>query len=234
MPETQLVIKSLYSNRTNETENYSIIYPPAKDIYEHIFGVIQSINYANFIFETPLYLYPPIDDSLLSWPPKIEFCVLYDPISDNCLLINRSSGWEVFLTMPAPLKRIEILGSHVLHPGTWMISVKGQSSDEHHPVLTILIHQKSFSIAIYRENLSLGSKRTIEGNDGMAKRQRLNDGKSKMAVDSSDLIDKTNKNSFLHNYTAREIYNKNISPILDLADGEVAVVEVSTAGSADT
>lgn len=138
------------------------------------------------------------------------------------------------MTIPAPLKRIKVLGSHVLHPGTWMISVRGQSSDEHHPVLTILICQKRFGTSVYRENFSLRSKRTIEGSYGMAKRQRLNDGKGKIAVDSSDLIDKNNENSFLHNYMARKTYNKNISPIPDLADGEVAVVEVSTAGSADT
>lgn len=70
MPEARLIIRSLYSNRANEIENYSVIYPLAKDIYEHIYGTIQCKNHADFIFEIPLYRYPPVDHSLLKQTPK--------------------------------------------------------------------------------------------------------------------------------------------------------------------
>lgn len=235
MPEARLVIRSLYPNRANVTENYSLTYPPAKDIYEHVFGVIQSRKDADFIFETPLHRYSPVEDSPIMRPPKIDYHIIYDPTSDNYLLLNRSLGWDVFLAMStSPLKRIEIVGSHVLHPGMWMISVKGQGSYEYYPVLTILILQKRFSISIYRENISLRSKRAIEDEGGLAKRQRLNDGESKIAVDRSDLTDKGKNKNFLHNHIPRESYNKTISPILDLTDGEVAVVEVSPASPVNT
>ncbi|KAL7892190.1 kinase-like domain-containing protein [Trichoderma sp. SZMC 28014] len=235
MPEARLVIRSLYSNRANGIENYSLTYPPAKDIYEHIFGVIQSKNHTDFIFETPLYRYPPVHSAILRLPPKIEFHLIYDPTSDNCLFLNCSVGWDIFLTLPGPnLQRIPIGGSHVLHPGRWMISAKAQGSNEYHPVLTALILEQRFSISVYRENVSLPSKRAVESDDGLAKRQRLNDGKSKIAVGSSDLMDEKNEESFLHNHTPRGAYNQTISPILDLTDGDVAVVEVSTAGPANT
>lgn len=53
MPDARLVIRSLYSSRANETENYSITYPPTKDTYQHIFGVVQSRMHPDFIFQTP-------------------------------------------------------------------------------------------------------------------------------------------------------------------------------------
>ncbi|EHK46546.1 uncharacterized protein TrAtP1_005492 [Trichoderma atroviride] len=76
MPEARLVIRSLYSNCATGAKNYSLTYPPAKDVYEHIYGVIQSRNHADFIFETPLYRYPPLENSLLRRPPKIEFSII--------------------------------------------------------------------------------------------------------------------------------------------------------------
>lgn len=234
MPDARLVIRSLYSSRANETENYSITYPPTKDTYQHIFGVVQSRMHPDFIFQTPLYLHVPSEAPRVVMEPKLDYRFIYEPTSDNCLLINKSFGWETVLSMStSPFKRIKILGSYTLEPGMWMISVKTQGSSQYYPALEILIAPRQFSISIYSENVSLRSKRAIEGDEELAKRQRLNDGKSRIAVDSSALIDQKNETTFLRNHTHREISNKTISPILDLTDGEVAVVEVSTAGPAN-
>ncbi|KAL7917687.1 kinase-like domain-containing protein [Trichoderma austrokoningii] len=234
MPEARLVIRSLYSSKAKEIEDYSIRYPPAKDAYQNIFGVIQSRNHTDFTFQTPLYLHIPKEAPRPVMEHRLHFQFIYDPTSDDCLLINKSFGWESFLSVStSPLKRIEIRGSQLLQPGMWMISVKAQASSQYYTALAILIAPRQFSISVYSENISVRSKRAIEGDEGLAKRQRLNDGKSKIAVESSDLVDKANKNSFLHNHKPREIYNKTISPILDLTDGEVAAVEVSVAGPAN-
>lgn len=236
MLEARLVIRSLYINRANETENYCRTYPPAKDIYEHIHGVIQSKNHADFVFETPLYPQLSNSASRAIMEPRFDCQFIYDPTSDNCLLVNRSVGWEIFLSLStSPLKRTKILGSHVLHPGMWMISVKGQDSNQHYPALEILIAPRRFSVSIYRENISLPSKRTLEDDGKLAKRQRLGDGTKKIAVDrSADLIPKISKESFIHNHTPREFHDKTISPILDLADGETAVIEASHASPVNT
>lgn len=229
MPEARLVVRSLYSNRANETENYVITHPPAKDVYQHIVGVVQSRNHVDFILRTPLHLRLRSRASRAMMESKLDCQFIYDPTSDNCLLVNRSVGWEISLSMStAPLERIDIRGSHALHPGMWMISVKGQDSSQRYAALGILITSRRFSASIYRETNPLRPKRPIEDNGKLAKRQRLGDGTKKIAVDRpADLSLNKLEDSFLHNHTAREFNDKTVSPILDLIDGETAVIEAS-------
>ncbi|KAK1254194.1 hypothetical protein MKX08_008189 [Trichoderma sp. CBMAI-0020] len=236
MPEARLVVRSLYSNRANETANYAITHPPAKEAYQHIFGVVQSRNHTDFIFQTPLYLRLPSGASHAMIETKVNCQFIYDPTSDSCLLVNRSVGWEMSLSMSAsPSKQIEMRGSHVLHPGMWTILVKGQGSSQHYPALDILIAPRRFNVSIYRETNPLRSKRAIEDDGKLIKRQRLGDGTKEIAVDRpADLTLKELEDSFLHNHIPREFYDKTISPILDLIDGETAVVEDSQAGPVKT
>jgi hypothetical protein len=162
MPEARLVVRSLYSNHANETENYAIIHPPAKDAYQHIVGVVQSRNHPDFIFRTPLHLRLAGVACRASMESKLDCQFIYDPTSDNCLLVNRSVGWEISLsTSTSPLERIDIRGSHTLHPGMWMISVKDQGSSQRYPALGILIAPRRFSVSIYREANPLRSKKTM-------------------------------------------------------------------------
>lgn len=229
MPEARLVVRSLYSNRANETENYVITHPPAKDAYQHIVGVVQSRNHVDFIFRTPLHLRLPSRASRTMMESKLDCQFIYDPTSDNCLLVNRSVGWEISLSMStSPLERIDIHGSYALHPGMWMISVTSQGSSQRYAALGILIASRRFSVSIYSETNPLRSKRPIEDDGKLAKRQRLGDGTKKIAVDRpADLSLKKLEDSFLHNHTAREFNDKTVSLILDLIDAETAVIEAS-------
>lgn len=101
MPEARLVVRSLYSHTADE--NYSITYityPWAKDV----FGVAQSKNHPDFMFQTPLYPELPKGPLRVGMEPKLDFQFIYDPTSDDCLLVNRSFGWQSFVSYKCLLR----------------------------------------------------------------------------------------------------------------------------------
>ncbi|KAL7962992.1 putative serine/threonine protein kinase [Trichoderma compactum] len=184
-----------------------------------IFAVSQTIHDVDLIIN-------------FSAPIELQFQIVYDPGSDDCLFVNYSST-GIRLSRSAPPYTSYVLkkgkGGPV-QPGIWMVAADRESDSFN--VFEFLLNERLFNVSIYEANISQ-AKRTADADaDADAdtkkstKRQRLENNTAAEVIDTqstSSLIIESGSID-VDTTSSRGIVNKAAVPILDLKDRETAVI----------
>lgn len=159
--------------------------------------------------------------------------IVYDPVSDNCVLVNRSSEQSVYLTHAGDLSMRRQIGrsrKEVIYPGSWRISIKKhETPDCLYPIFEILVLQRRFNISADGENHPSESEQVTGDRAPLIKRQKLNNGMGEVLIyQGSNLFP---RESWLRYHYPQAIQDapqdlkKAIASILDLANGETACIQ---------
>lgn len=245
VPDARMIVASTrFPDETNQ--NSSIIPLSYKAKNRVTFGVVQQAQ------DVDLILHLPFENDYTTVGTDVECQIVYNPGSDDCLLVYQTEpqGLQLRLTnfSSSPNLQLSIMpgGSHFIQPGMWRISVASGDDDdedddddlEEHHLAELLLLGRQFDVSIHIANYSLETKRGIddEAEGLISKRQKRNDdfaetasvkpiNKTTMdqrtvttATEMNDARDPTPSSSI------RQISDKTNVPLLDLADGETAVV----------
>ncbi|RFU78266.1 serine threonine kinase [Trichoderma arundinaceum] len=242
VPEARLIIaSSQYPNDTGE--DLSIVRLPHTVKNRVTFGVIQTTQDVDFLIKPSFKSHSTLIE--------VECQIVFDPGSDDCLLINRTSPKLCLacLSSALPTKaHVEKSSGHVIRPGIWRISLDGDGGEigERHLVEFLLLRRK-FSVSIRKAKMPLPAKRGADDDaqEKTNKRQRLKNDVTDIAVahstnklatelDPATADTKTADSHHLASFSsAREIVNKAAVPILELTDKETAIIQTHGDSSTD-
>ncbi|PTB69986.1 kinase-like protein [Trichoderma citrinoviride] len=164
-------------------------------------------------------------------------------MSDNCLLLNKTNK-EIYL-VDTHLQTVRIcLGERkgcVIRPGIWTISVDTGERDRftENRLVEFLLLRRRFSVSIHGVMKQSADDRSAEDERG-AKRQKLDGGRMKSRMvqikDSSPKQSEHLSVAGSHQLlpAPREVVNRAVVPILDLTDGETALIRAPEVNLADT
>ncbi|KAL6854085.1 kinase-like domain-containing protein [Trichoderma novae-zelandiae] len=195
-----------------------------------MFGVVQTSAQADFTISFP-YCPRPIDErSKRSARSQLDCKVLYDPTSDNCLLLNKTNK-NIYLTdlnHQATRTCVAPKQGCIVRPGIWTISVDTGERDRftENRLVEFLLLGRRFTVSIHGVTKPPPSEQAAvdqAGDDGRApKRQKLGDGgtTSRVAKIPDSFLKQTKYLS-----APRQVVNSTVVPILDLTDGETALIE---------
>ncbi|KAK4081681.1 uncharacterized protein Triagg1_2422 [Trichoderma aggressivum f. europaeum] len=238
VPDARMIVAS--TRFPNETSQNSSIIPLSYKAKNRVtFGVIQQAQ------DVDLILHLPLEDNYTTVDTGIECQIIYSPGSDDCLLVNHAEP-QLRLTNFSSSSNLQLSimpgGSHFIQPGMWRISIASGSDDdedlEEHHLAEFLLFGRQFSVSIHIANLSLKTKRGIDDDAEalIGKRQKRNDGLAETAsvqptntttMEPRPVTTATEMNNAPDpspSSPVRQISDKINVPLLDLADGETAVV----------
>ncbi|KAL2756521.1 hypothetical protein ACRALDRAFT_1069326 [Sodiomyces alcalophilus JCM 7366] len=203
-------------------------------------GVVQRTHDVDFTISLPFY-----DRSYDTPPPhliphSLRCRLYYDPAKDDCLLVNRSDT-------PIYLSCLDSMGSsrdHVLTgqnrvvgPGMWRISVGGDDdiAEEQH-LLHMIILRRQYSVTIRKAPKKLPgdsilSKRSAPEEDseeaaGSKRRRREDDVTEMLLAPTTRAAAGTSVNPRILTLDTRRIVHIGGTPLLNLSDGESAIVRM--------
>ncbi|KAM0254877.1 hypothetical protein ACHAQJ_006314 [Trichoderma viride] len=234
VPDARLVVASCRYPK-DASKDSSIIRLPQTIKNRVTFGVIQQTKDVDLVMHLPLKRH--------STSIELECQIIYDPGSDDCLLVNYTDP-ELrlvnFSSSPPNLVYVKEKSGHLIQPGMWRISAGGDEGgpDECH-LAEFWLLKRQFSVSIRVAKTSPQAKRSADDDTEVnaTKKQKLeNDLTATRPAQSTNkpTIEPrpatTNAKSTHNHHLAstspvREIANKTAVPILDLADGETAVVQ---------
>lgn len=237
VPDARLIIaSSRYPDNAIGDPSIVVLSQTAKN--RVTFGVIQGTRNVDF------YMRLPFDSRSTS--VELVLQIIYDPGSDDCLLVNRTST-TVCLTShsssPPHRARVEWKGWQAIQPGMWRVSVGGDEGDANETHLAeFLLLGRQFTVSIYKANDAQQEKRAADDDAGgnPTKRQRLENNRTevvqvqspaKPAIDLGPVVANTDGTENYHQLSpssVREMVNKAAIPILDLTDGETAVIQTAS------
>lgn len=220
------------------SQNSSIIPLPYKAKHRVTFGVIQQAQDVDLILHFPL----KNKDACPEFDTGITCQIIYDPGRDHCLLVNLTEPrlrLTNFSSSPPVRMSIRSNKSRLIQPGMWRISIddNGQDSGEYHPAEFWLLGRQ-FDVSIHQANNSSRTKRGIDdgAEENVNKRRKRNNDFA--ATTFFQPISKTtieprpaaiaSKRAKAHDpspsLSAQKIFDKAAVPLLDLADGDEAVI----------
>ena len=233
MPEVRLVIASLNSPGTGDP---AVVHLPHTAGGWEMMSVQQRTSDVNFPLHLPFFI-PPSKYPYPRFIPHRLCCdIVYDPATDNCLLINHSP-MEIRITGIDPTASQKVLGygqPRVMNPGVWRISVKGEKSSTDQPVADILVLRKRFSVTIHETpSISSSAKRPSTVHEaGDFKRRRTGDTTEVLIAQAAHPTaggPETNTSnpatSIALTTAARDIVHTGGTPLWDLMVGELAVIQ---------
>lgn len=222
MPNARLVIASRYYLNADDTstEDSAIIRLPQKISDQNIIGAIQRTHDVDFIIKLSL--------ENRSKPSKLGYQIIYDPGSDDCLFVNQIAKKIALTCLTSPFSHQFIAQNkdEMIHPGIWRISLPedddNDNADGHHLFYFSLL-QRQFSVTIREAGQQAKS----------AKRKRLENDSDQVTSappttalsTSQPAVNNSTDDQQMPSASPREIVNKAAVPLLELADGEVAIVE---------
>ncbi|KAL2258532.1 hypothetical protein VTK26DRAFT_8129 [Humicola hyalothermophila] len=203
-------------------------------------GVVQRTRDVDFVIDLPFLVQSKVEP--FDWICEQLKCRLYyDPTSDDCLLVNESWG-HIYLTHLAPAgdeQRCLARSDHyVVLLGVWRIFIfEGREFRQHLLDFCLLRRQFVVDVSETPATVSSSTKRPVSGNDDVAiKRRRLQGDVSEILLapatiqhaPDSRAIATPNPGAAQNIDTIAPTPTRQISqpgiPLLDLRDGEVAIV----------
>jgi hypothetical protein len=210
-------------------------------------GVVQRIRDVDFVINLPFWVQNKVKPSERKCE-QLKCRLYYDPSSDDCLLVNESGG-HIHLTRlgptgdDQPLACLARSDRYVVSPGVWRISIlEGTELRQH--LLDFCLLRRRFVVDISEPlaTVPLSSKHSASGSDEVAiKRRRLQGDVSEILLAPAAIHPQppSDANAIatpiaavapsLDNVTpapTRQISQPGI-PLLDLRDGEVAIVRTT-------
>ncbi|KAL6879477.1 kinase-like domain-containing protein [Trichoderma longibrachiatum] len=234
LPDARLVIAyTRYSIPEDEEKDSAMICLQKIPGRGDMFGVVQTSTSADFPINLP-YCPRPVDEgSDDSVQFRIDCRILYDPMSDNCLLINKAveAIYLVDLNLQAVRTCLREKEGRVVRPGIWTISVDTRERDRftENRLVEFLLLSRRFTVSSHGVIEQAADDRAAN-DEREAKRQKLDDGKMKSRkVQATDPSRKQTEHLSIAESCStlpapREIVNRAVVPLLDLADGETAVI----------
>ncbi|PTB39495.1 hypothetical protein M441DRAFT_28616 [Trichoderma asperellum CBS 433.97] len=235
VPDARMIVAS--TRFPNDSSQNSSIIPLSYKAKDRVtFGVVQQAQ------DVDLVLRLPLDNVDTVVGTDVECQIVYDPGSDDCLLVNYTKP-QLRLTNFSSSSTLQISvkekGSHLVQPGMWRISIVSDDQDpEEYHLAEFWLLGRRFDVSIHTANNSLETKRGMdddaEGN--ISKRQKryhdIAETASIQLINSSNTESKpittATKRTDAHNpapsSSTRRISDKASVPLLDLVDGETAVI----------
>ncbi|KAL6904326.1 Ca2+/calmodulin-dependent protein kinase [Trichoderma evansii] len=235
VPDARMIVAS--TRFPNETSQNSSIIPLSYKAKNRVtFGVIQQAQDAD------LTLHLPLENAYTVVDTDIKCQIIYDPGSDDCLLVNqtelqlRLTNFSSSSTLQVSIRK---MGSHLIQPGMWRISIASDDEDlEEYHLAEFWLLRRQFDVSIHTTNKPLETKRGIEDDaeGNISKRQKRNNNYAETAsiqpinkttieprpvtigTKMTDAPDPTPSSA------VRKISDEVTVPLLDLADGETAVI----------
>lgn len=235
--DARIIIASTHFPK-DTSQNSSIIPLPYKAKHRVTFGVIQQAQDVDLILHLPL----KNKDACPEFDTGITCQIIYDPVRDHCLLVNLTEPrlrLTNFSSSPPVRMSIRSNKGRLIQPGMWRISIddNGQDSGEYH-LAEFWLLGRQFDVSIHKANNSSRTKRGID--DGAEenvnkRRKRNNDFAAPTFIQP---ISKTtieprpaaiaSKRAKAHDpspsLSAQNVFDKAAVPLLDLADGDEAVI----------
>ncbi|KAL7958798.1 Ca2+/calmodulin-dependent protein kinase [Trichoderma compactum] len=232
-----IVASTRFPNETNQ--NSSILPLSYKAKNRVMFGVVQQAQ------DVDLMLHLPFEKDYTTVDTDIKCQIVYNPGSDDCLLVNHTEP-QLRLTNFSSSSNLQLSimpgGSRFIQPGMWRISIASGSDDdedlEEHHLAEFLLLGRQFNVSIHIANLSLKTKRGIDDDaEGLiSKRQKRNDDVAETAsvqpinltaMEPKPVTTATEMNDAPDPSPSSPVQqspDKTNVPLLDLADGQTAVV----------
>ncbi|PTB78016.1 kinase-like protein [Trichoderma longibrachiatum ATCC 18648] len=155
-------------------------------------------------------------------------------MSDNCLLINKAEKaiYVVDLNLQAVRTCLREKEGRVVCPGIWTISVDTGERDRFNEnrLVEFLLLTRRFTVSIHGV-IEQAADDLAAGDDRGAKRQKLDDGKMKSRkVQATDPSRKQTEHLSIAESrptlpAPRQVVNRAVVPLLDLRDGETALIQ---------
>ncbi|KAL2173947.1 kinase-like domain-containing protein [Thermothelomyces heterothallicus CBS 202.75] len=251
LPDARLVIACPTGSSPGGPDSLIIPLPRGIGGWDTV-GVVQRTSDVDFVIDLPFWVQSKVKP--FEWKCEQLKCRLYyDPASDDCLLVNESWG-HIYLTRLAPagvdqpcLARSD---RYVVSPGVWRISIfEGREFRQH--LLDFCLLRRQFVVGISEAPATDPSptKHPVSGNDEVIiKRRRLQGDVSEILLapatvrvqhlsDASAIVTpNTIPSPSLGTITptpTRQISQTDI-PLLDLRDGEVAIVRTTQPKDTET
>ncbi|KAK4141207.1 kinase-like domain-containing protein [Dichotomopilus funicola] len=240
LPDARLALAWPASNAPDGPN--SVIVPLTKDIAGwNTVGVVQRTQDVDFVIDIPFW--SQNNFTLELQRRQLKCRLYYDPVSDDCLLVNESSGGIHLTPVPPTGNDRPILARddrYVVSPGVWRISIaEGTAARQHLLDFCVLRRQFVVDIAEAPPTTSWSARRSAPDDDEASGKRRRVDGDvseilvAPAAVDQQDppgpgaIATSTPPSPVL-----RQIRKPGIT-LLDLQDGEEAIVRTihSAAGT---
>lgn len=235
VPDARMIIASTrFPNDTSQ--NSSIIPLSYKAMNRVTFGVIQQAQ------DVDLVLHLPLADAYPASDADIKCQIVYDPGSDDCHLLNHTKP-QLLLTNFSSSSALQVpvrkQGSYLLQPGMWRISIAGADEDpEEYHLAEFWLLGRQFDVSIQIADNSSHTKRGLEdgAEENVNKKQRRNADLTETAAiqpinpptiePPRPVIAATKRTEArdLPPSSVRKISDKAAVPLLDLKDGDTAVI----------
>ncbi|KAH0498530.1 hypothetical protein TgHK011_005782 [Trichoderma gracile] len=249
LPDARLVIAyTRYAIPEDAVKNSAMVCMQRIPGRGDMFGVVQTSTHASFPISFPFHRRSTDERSKDIEQTQLDCKILYDPTSDDCLVLNRTKIdiYVTYLGLRTTRTRLVKGQSGIVSPGICTISVNTGEREgfTENRLVEFLLLRRRFTVSIHGAIDPPPSARVAIGQDGgdgrATKRQKLSDGKMEtrvtQATDASLEKSLTAADRGLLS-APRQIRNKAVAPILDLTDGETALIEApefTVANAVDT
>lgn len=238
LPDARLILA--HHHHLQSPHPAAIPLPPTIVGQRNLVGVVQRTQDVCFTLCIPFH------DHLGQPPPPLTCDIYYDPASDDCVIVNKSTA-GVFLTGICPdheRNGLPVNQARVVQPGTWRISVAHVADSAEQALVDFLILRRQFTITMRKALPPLESSRkrsAADDQDLRAKKRRPDGDLTEVllaaAPGSTRLEGGTDAHAAMDSLTRtndRELFRFQGTPLLDLVDGEVAVVRGRQEGQSDS
>jgi len=255
LPDARLVLASPAGSSPDGSDSVIIPLPGGIGGWDTV-GIVQRTRDVDFVIDLPFWIQSKTKP--FQWTREQLQCRLYyDPASDDCLLVNESLG-HMYLTRLVPagddqpcLSRFD---RYVVSPGVWRISIFEHAESRQH-LLDFCLLRRQFLVDISEAPATIpsSSKHPGSSNDEVAiKRRRLQGDLSEILLspaairpphhhpsDADAIAAPNNTNTAALSLgintptPTRQISQPGV-PLLDLRDGEVAIVKTTQAKDTET
>ncbi|KAF6798864.1 serine/threonine protein kinase [Colletotrichum musicola] len=236
-PDARLILAHYHQLQPTDRDPAAISLPQTIVGRQDLVGVVQRTQDVCFTLSIPFHDHP-------GQLPPLTCHVYYDPASDDCVIVNKSKP-GVFLTGICPnhdRTSLPVDQGRVVQPGTWRISVAhgGDSAEEDLVDFLILRRQFTFTVREALRPLASSRKRSAANDQDVQLKKRRRDGDLTEVLLAApgfarldDAADAEADVGPITRTTDRQIVRTGGTPLLDLVDGEVAVVRGRREGHAE-
>ncbi|KAF6814890.1 serine/threonine protein kinase [Colletotrichum plurivorum] len=238
-PDARLILAHYHQLQPTDRDPAAISLPHTIVGRRDLVGVVQRTQDVCFTFSIPFHDHP---DQL----PPLTCHIYYDPASDDCVIVNKSKA-GVFLTGICPNHNrtpLPVNQALVVQPGTWRISVAHGGDPAEQALVDFLILRRQFTFTIREALAPLASsrKRSAADDQNVQLKKRRRDGdltevllaaRGSTRLDDAAGADAEADVGPITRTSDRHIVRTEGTSLLDLVDGEVAVVRGRREGHAD-
>lgn len=212
VPQARLAIKYYCQSGKRIVAGPELFSPEKAPSQNGLIYVAQQPEDVDYTIDIPLE--EPFPHSKIT---NIKCQIVYDPGSDNCFLINRTTGVLVVCNQQTPhtIQTLKIDGISTIQPGVWGIKLHlGDSTFENGSLVEILLRERRHTIAITQLDDELQNQE-VEDGERSTKRQNRN------ANLTMDVIRHASNSTVNWKLGTK---NNGDSSLFDLQDGDFATI----------